>query len=279
MYHPYSLAKNITNYIRPSDNNNLRVLLFHYIAKKDFNKFKKIIEWLSKEWKFISANDFGKMIKGDKQITGNNLLLTFDDGYLSDYCIAKEILSPMGIPALFFIISEFCMMDDKNEQKMFIGKNLYPKWHGGNSPSQKTELINMSIKNIKYLIQSGHEIGYHTASHPRLSTIKNESTLINEIINGADELESMLNIRINHFSFSFGDLDSFNQKALKIAESRYKFIYTGMRGNNASHLNPLAIRRESISVNDSNNLIGSFLLGAADFVYKKKLNIYESWIS
>ena len=89
----------------------------------------------------------------------------------------------------------------------------------------------------------------------------------------------MLNIQINHFSFSFGDLDSFNQQALKLAKSRYKFIYTAMRGNNAKHLNQLAIRRDTIAVNDSYNLTGSFLLGAADFVYEKKFNIYESWIN
>ena len=108
--------------------------------------------------------------------------------------------------------------------------------------------------------------------------IKENSELENEIIIGANKLESLLNIQINHFSFSFGDLDSFNQQALKLAKSRYKFIYTGMRGNNAKHLNPLAIRRDTIAVNDSNKLVGSFLLGAADFVYEKKFNIYESWI-
>ena len=102
--------------------------------------------------------------------------------------------------------------------------------------------------------------------------------LINEIINGADKLESMLNIRINYFSFSFGDLESFSRQAFTIAKSRFDFIYTGMRGNNAKQLNPLAIRRDTIAVNDSNNLVGSFLLGAADFVYEKKFNIYESWV-
>jgi peptidoglycan/xylan/chitin deacetylase (PgdA/CDA1 family) len=136
----------------------------------------------------------------------------------------------------------------------------------------------MSADNIKYLIQSGHEIGYHTASHQRLSTIVSKKVLKNEIIVGADELELILNIKINHFSFSFGDLESFNEQALKLAKSRYKFIYTGMRGNNARYLNPLAIRRDTIAINDSNNVIGCFLLGAADFIYIKKFNIYESWV-
>ena len=170
LYYPYKIISN--------KKNSLRVLLFHDIAKDDFNKFKNILERLSKDWNFIGADDFGKMMNGDKKIIGNNLLLTFDDGFLSDYFVAKEILNPMGIPALFFIISEFCMISDKNEQKMFLEKNLYPRWRGESVPIHKKELINMSIKNIKYLIQSGHEIGFHTSSHQRLSTIKHKSSLI-----------------------------------------------------------------------------------------------------
>ena len=279
IYYPYKAIKNIATLFVPNNDKILRVLLFHDIAKKDFDKFKEKLEWLSKEWKFISANDFEKMINGDKQIIGNNLLLTFDDGFLSDYFVAKEILTPMGIPALYFIISEFVKMKDKKDQVNFLKKNLYPKWKGERIPIHRKELINMSYDNIKYLIQSGHEIGYHTASHQRLSTIVSKKVLKNEIIAGADELELILNIKINHFSFSFGDLESFNEQALKLAKSRYKFIYTGMRGNNAKHLNPLALRRDTIAVNDSNNLAGSFLLGAADFIYEKKFNIYESWVT
>ena len=98
LYYPYKIISN--------KKNSLRVLLFHDIAKEDFNKFKNILEWLSKDWNFVGVDDFGKMIVGNKKIVGNNLLLTFDDGFLSNYYITKEILNPMGIPALFFIISE-----------------------------------------------------------------------------------------------------------------------------------------------------------------------------
>jgi len=60
-------------------------------------------------------------------------------------------------------------MKDKKDQVNFLKKNLYPKWKRGRIPKHREELINMSADNIKYLILSGHEIGYHTASHQRLS--------------------------------------------------------------------------------------------------------------
>ena len=51
-----------------------------------------------------------------------------------------------------------------------------------------------------------------------------------------------------------------------------------MRGDNAQSLNPLAIRRDTIAVDDSLKLMGAFLEGVADFRYKKDFEIYESWL-
>ena len=35
--------------------------------------------------------------------------------------------------------------------------------------------------------------------------------LTREIIDGADELETMIENKINHFAFTFGDLESFSE--------------------------------------------------------------------
>ena len=71
----------------------------------------------------------------------------------------------------------------------------------------------------------------------------------------------------------------FNKDALHIARSRFPYVYTGMRGNNAKREIPWAIRRDTIAIDDSFHLMGSFLEGIADFRYKHDLNTYESWSS
>ena len=118
------MIRNISNYFNPDNKNKLRVLPFHDIAKKDFVKFRDKLKWLSKKWNFINTNDFGRMINGKEKIIGNNLLLTFDDGFLSNYFVAKEILNPMGISALFFIISEYSKLREKKDQVAFLENNL-----------------------------------------------------------------------------------------------------------------------------------------------------------
>ena len=79
----------------------------------------------------------------------------------------------------------------------------------------------MSDKEISYLINSGQKIGFHTTSHQKLSNISDNKILLHEIINGAELLENQFGISIDHFSFSFGDLESFNKKF--ISRNNYLF--------------------------------------------------------
>lgn len=255
----------------------LRVLLFHDIAPNQYDLFREKIEWLSRRWEFVSPAQFGDMLGGRIPIEGDNLLLTFDDGFYSDRVVAEEILNPMGIRGLFFVVSEFSKLRDKNDQFKFISENFYPPSSGERMPKHLECMKNMSIKDLSYLVGAGHTIGSHTTSHLRLSTISGEENLVNEIVSGADWLQEQLNVKVDHFSFSFGNLASFSPDALSVARKRFPFIYTGMRGDNSQQVPPWAIRRDTIAIKDTLSLVGAFLEGAADFRYKKSLSVYESW--
>lgn len=214
------------------------------------------------------------MIRGKKEIVGRNLLLTFDDGYLSNKIVAEEILEPLGIKALFFIISDFVDIQD-TQIKKFISDNIYPSL----SIKQVPDFwMPMRWKDLEVLLQKGHSIGGHTKTHAKLSQIDSIDRLQDEILISKKKLEDKLEINIKHFAYTFGDLDSFSKDALTVARKHYEFIHTGLRGNNKISPNSnWAIRRESISPTDSDHLVGSILEGGADILYKNKLRTYESW--
>jgi hypothetical protein len=44
------------------------------------------------------------MISGNEPIQDNNLLITFDDGLISNRIVAEKILNPMGIKAIFLLL-------------------------------------------------------------------------------------------------------------------------------------------------------------------------------
>ena len=72
--------------------NRLRVLSFHDIPPSEEDAFARQLNWLKKHWKINSPKEFEKLISGDVNIKGDNLLITFDDGFKNNFDVAAEIL-------------------------------------------------------------------------------------------------------------------------------------------------------------------------------------------
>ena len=275
-YYPISISNRFFRFIRIMHNDRLRVIHYHDVSPQMMDPFEKQIHWLSRHWNFISPDQFAAMIKGEEPIRGPNLLLTFDDGYLSCRKIAERILNPLEIKALFFVSTAFINLNQNEDYQSFIKNNIFPEAVIETVPNH-CYCRNLSWNDLRWLLKTGHSIGGHTHTHACLSKINNIEEMKNEIVKSADILENKLGIEINHFSFPFGTLASFNQQALEIARKRFNFIYTGFRGDNAINPPPWAIRRDCLNPNNSLNLIGSLLEGCTDCYYSKYLSQYESW--
>ena len=77
----------------------------------------------------------------------------------------------------------------------------------------------MSWDNINSLNGKGHMIGSHTKKHLKLSGIKNDKILHQEIIESGDYIERKIGAEIQQFAFPFGDIRSINKRSLDIAKS------------------------------------------------------------
>ena len=102
VYYPLKFIKNITEFIGISSKDSLRVLNFHDIAEYDYVKFEKQLRWLSNSWNFVNPERFSAMVSGYEKINGRNLLITFDDGFLSNRIVAEKVLNPLGIKAILY---------------------------------------------------------------------------------------------------------------------------------------------------------------------------------
>jgi len=255
----------------------IRILLMHDVPTDKYKGFESIIYNISKRWNFISAQELEDHLSGKKTLKGRHVLLTFDDGFHSNRLIADKILEPLKIKALFFIVGQFVDKKNHHDQQEFIRDCLYPKWRGHDYPENLKEMKNMDIEDLKHLRKHGHSIGFHTTSHKNLASLDSESDLRKEIVEGALALEKKLGFKINHFSFGFGNIDYFSKKALLIAERHFNYIHTGMRGDNSEDTPVWALRRDTISLEDSNLQIASLLEGSADSRYKNEFKRYESW--
>lgn len=163
------------------------VLSYHSISENNwqygvsFALFKKQIEFLEKQYQFISIDSLNDFLTGVKTITQPSVIITFDDGY-KDNLIAKDYLQKHHIhPALFLLATT-------NEANRGELENNF-------------ELMNK--KEILSLTQIGWTIGSHTCTHADLVKC-DEEQLKKEINDSKNLLEKELGIPIKYFAYPKG---------------------------------------------------------------------------
>ena len=260
---------NIFSFLKSKDI--VRVLVYHNIENRYASKLKDQLQKLKKDWKFINVKDFENHINEKKILKGKNLLLTFDDGFKSNFYVAKKILKKLNIKAVFFVPSDFVKIKKNVQLKKFVKKNIFDNQKINNYEKFK----NMTIKDLKSLIKDGHTIGCHTKTHANLGFINNIAKLKKEILDSAKSLENLLKIKVKHFAYTYGNYRSINDKSLIIAFKRYDFIYSCLRGNNFKNKKKNIIKRDTVYLDSSNNLLKICLSGMIDLKYifdLKKIN-------
>ena len=128
LYFPFLIINRLFILLGLREDCRVRVILFHDIPEGAIETFREKILYLSKKWNFISPNEFENHLNGSLRLSGDNLLLTFDDGYKSNRVVAEEVLDQLSIKAIFFIISSFLDVKERKIINEFVKNNLFPEW-------------------------------------------------------------------------------------------------------------------------------------------------------
>ena len=109
-------------------NNKPRLTIYnlHSTSHNYFKRYKSILEKINKEEKFIAPDnidDFFKQKYGGESFS----LLTLDDGFANNLDFAIQVLEPLNIKAIFFIIPKFIycfftIFNRNSSTKMFINR-------------------------------------------------------------------------------------------------------------------------------------------------------------
>jgi peptidoglycan/xylan/chitin deacetylase (PgdA/CDA1 family) len=259
--------------IKIRNENELVVLLYHDISQSEVPFFKNQLLFIKKYWNFITPQEFEHYMVTKSTIKGRNILITFDDGFYSNYLIARTVLAEFNIKALFFINPKFIDCETINESKNFISTRIFKNISVEKIPDHWR---NMSWTDVNTLVKEGHSIGHHTSTHANLGNITDLDILVEEIVTSAYSIENQINILPIHFAFPFGTIKNFSKQAFLISKETFQYIHTGLRGNNCKTSGD-CIRRHSFNPTDSNWLIGFFLEGGGNFMYKKSLSDFNKW--
>ncbi|MFH1638900.1 MAG: polysaccharide deacetylase family protein [Chloroflexota bacterium] len=273
-YPPLRLGNNLLRRVGAKSDARVRVLICHDIALQEQVRFSAQLRWLMRSWTFVSPQQFAAMMSRDEPIKGANLLLSFDDGFASNRRVAEQVLNPMGIQALFFVVSAFVDLVEGDDCRSFIARHICP---GLPPEAVPDDWRNMTWNDLAWLLETGHTIGAHTRTHACLSELRQGNELQAEIIDSANVLERNLGVKVEHFAYPLGNLASFSPAALAVARQRFSFIYTGLRGDNARGAPPWSLRRDAIAPSNSLGLVGFLLEGGADIRYAWGLAQCKSW--
>jgi peptidoglycan/xylan/chitin deacetylase (PgdA/CDA1 family) len=122
--------------------------------------------------------------------------ITFDDAYRSVVTLALPLLEAAGFPATVFVPT-----DHAGSERPMSWPGI-SQWHGG---PHEAELTPASWEELARLAQAGWEVGSHTCSHPRLTTVGDEA-LARELEDSRAAVAQRLG-ECPSIAYPYGDVD------------------------------------------------------------------------
>ncbi|MCF7363451.1 polysaccharide deacetylase [Vibrio diazotrophicus] len=156
------------------------------------------------------------------------IILTVDDGYKDNHELLLPLLKKYHFKAVIYVVT---------------GEN-FNRWDVEVPENPEKSVPLMSAEQLKELHSSGLvEIGGHTMTHPRLSTLS-EAEQRTQIETNKQELEELLQTKLCSFAYPYGD---HNQCSKDIAQQAgYQFAVATNSGPLAMHQDKYQIRRIAI---------------------------------
>jgi peptidoglycan/xylan/chitin deacetylase (PgdA/CDA1 family) len=139
---------------------------------------------------------FSEAVRTDGR--GRIVAITFDDAYRSVLELARPILARFGFPASVFAPT------DGVEATGPLSWPGIDQWLGG--PHER-ELVPMSWAELGSLAEAGWEIGSHTATHPHLTQL-DDDTLRDELTRSKAACERRLGSPCGSLAYPYGDVDA-----------------------------------------------------------------------
>lgn len=123
--------------------------------------------------------------------------VTFDDAYRSVLTRAKPILDRHGLPGTLFVPTDWPAAG---------GPMRWPGIDRWRTTEHRHELDPLSWPEIAELAGAGWEIGSHTCSHPRLTTL-GDAALARELQVSKAAIEARLGAECPALAYPYGDVD------------------------------------------------------------------------
>ena len=178
------------------------------------------------------------------------IALTFDDGYWDNYEIVFPILKKKGLPATFFLATDY--IDGK---ALFSDRRVLDKNTG--RPREFIEDRFITWDQARKMSEAGMEIGSHGVSHNSLAGMPADEAR-KEIFDSKITIEEKTGKAYIHFSFPFGSKADYNDELIRyVRGAGYKTCILNTHGYNHPGEDNFCFKRIIIGENTNiNTLLG-----------------------
>lgn len=172
------------------------------------------------------------------------LILTFDDGFYSNYRVGAPLLEKYGIAGWFFLPTEF-LGTPPSEQHAFAKQgNMYLDEELLDPESN--ERLAMTWDEARDLAKR-HVIGSHTRTHRRMTSAIGSAQIEDEVVNSRRILEERLQVPIRSFCWVGGEPGTYSAEvARKILAAGYEFGFVTTSALVGPHHDPFQLHRANV---------------------------------
>jgi peptidoglycan/xylan/chitin deacetylase (PgdA/CDA1 family) len=212
----------------------VRIVHYHFVFDDELNTFKQQLEYFASAFEPVSLSEAVTRIeRGD--VTGNELVITFDDGFRNQATNAAPLVREAGFRACFFLITELIGADRPRVVELCRERLHLP------APVEP-----MTWAHAAELLHAGHELGSHTRTHRNLAALPADE-LAAELKDSRERIEQTLQRPVRHVSAPYGNVSSFSPAVSDAARAAgYASCATAQRGINRPGGDIYALRRDHL---------------------------------
>jgi hypothetical protein len=205
-------------------------------------RFQRIVEWCRSRFAMATPTDAEEIAAGRWPHTTDRILVTFDDGWESNFEAARW-LAGIGVSAIFFVVPSLIGREADEYLRFHAQNHLIPVVPAG-SPGAR----GLSQAQLREMRAMGHRIGAHNFAHRDLGLLHALPDIRYEIENALDSMSEILGGPCDDFAVAFGMPHNLSDEAivhLKGLQARGLRIYSCHRGLNVPGKTPSFLLRHA----------------------------------
>jgi peptidoglycan/xylan/chitin deacetylase (PgdA/CDA1 family) len=218
----------------------LRILTFHETLGEDLRRLQRIVEWCRSRFAMGTPADADQVAAGRWPHGSDRILVTFDDGWESNFEAARWLAS-IGVSAIFFVVPSLIGRTADEYLTFHTRNGVTPHVPEGSSGAR-----GLSPAQLREMRAMGHRIGAHNFAHRDLGSLHALADLRHEIDNALQSLNEILGARCEDFAIAYGMPYNVSEEAishLKDLQARGIRIYSCHRGLNVPGKTPSFLLR------------------------------------